>query len=414
MSSHREPRLLTALERLPIISRMPLEPRRGAAIGMLVASLVLVCLGGWLGYLNRAELGAVAGAGSGLILGLLLGAMLGALSGAILPPRRARAEVIIETNASPGGRCSPGDVISGYVRVTPENSFGATSGKVYLVCQGFACHETNDGDQGVVLDREMIDLHVSQCEFEPLARMRQGVSSRYPFKLTIPEPAQPTHHGYVCGIQWTLHALIETSTREPIAGQQEMMVLSTPPVFSSHGRGYQSASESPHCHLTLTLPQAVIAEGQSIEANLRIAALETFVANEVRAVLLRIENTPVGQDHTVYVGNWDSDLAQFNGERLPGGRGTTYVWLEDEVTLAQDLRLEIAESTTLSFKLNVPAQWRPTIALDEGTVRWKLGIAVGSSRYPQARVFHEVIIYTGMAEIMPLLRPDPIPLIRRT
>ena len=409
MSRKREPRLLTALERLPGISRLPLEPRRGAAIGMLVASLVLVGLGGWLGYLNRAELGGVAGAVSGLVLGLLLGATLGALAGAILPPRCARAEVVIETNTVSGGYHAPGDVISGYVRVTPENNFGAVSGKVYLTCQGYAAHETANGDQDVDLEREAVEIHLDSIDISPLPRMRQGVSSRYPFRLTIPQPALPTHHGYVCAVRWTLYAVIETTTAEPIGGQQEILVLSTPPVLSSHGRGFQSVTEGAHCHLTLSLPQAVYAEGQSIEAKVRMSALETFVADEVRAVLLRIENTPVGQDHTVYVGEWDTDLAQFRGERLPGGRGTTYVWLEDEATLAQNLRLEIAQSHALSFKLDIPAQWRPTVALPQGTVRWKLGIAVTSPRYPQARVFHEVIVYTGMADMMSLLRPDPTP-----
>ena len=85
--------------------------------------------------------------------------------------------------------------------------------------------------------------------------------------------------------------------------------------------------------LTLTLPRGPYAQGGKVSGRLQMHWLESFEADNVRAVLLRIENVPLGDDHTVYVDGWDQAASLFHGERRPGGQGTTYVWLESDVGL---------------------------------------------------------------------------------
>jgi hypothetical protein len=386
------------------LSRWSPEVRKGALLGLIIGGILFLALGGGLGYLNRAQPGALAGAASGLALGVLIGGGAGALVGAVMPTRQARALVVIETSGGNGGHFAPGECVSGYVHITPQNNFDVDAGTIYLVCRGFFGAEREQEGGAIDLQREAVDYVLEQQDFSPLSRLRQGVSHRYPFSFILPEDALSTHHGYVCATRWMLHAVLDAPGEEPVRGQQEVLVHSNLPAIPQSARGYQSVNDKGYCHLTLTLPQAVVAEGQRVQAEVRLAALETFAVDEIRAVLLRIENTAEGLDHMVYVGEWDPATAQFHGERTPGGSGTTYVWLEDEVRLAHDVRFEIAETETFKLTLDVPAQWRPTMNVPQGSVHWKLGVIVSSPQYPQVRVFHEVIVFTGMAELASLLK----------
>lgn len=411
MSNPKRSRLLVTLEGLPFVSQLSDRVRGGASQGILMGGILLLALGGALGYVNRGETGLLIGAASGLALGVLSGGVVGALLGMLLPPRQARAIVAIEPTGRGGAHYCPGDEVSGYVCVTPQNTFGATGGSIYLLCRAHYAHEKahGDGDGPGELVRESFDLCLEQCDFMPVSKLRQGISTRYPFSFVLPNEALPTHHGYVCALHWTLHAVLDAPGEAPVRGQREILVDSIPPVLVSGPRGYQAIADQRHCQLTLILPSAVCAEGQRLQAQVRISPLETFVVDEVRALLLRIENTPDGDDHTVYVSEWDPESAQFHGERLPGGRGTTYVWLEDEVSLGRDVRFEIAQTQTYSLALDVPAQWRPTMVTPQGSVKWKLGVIVFASQFPEVRAFHEVIIHTGMPEMAPLLRPNTGP-----
>ena len=96
-------------------------------------------------------------------------------------------------------------------------------------------------------------------------------------------------------------------------------------------------------------------------------------------VLLRIENTRAGDDHTVFIDRWDPETGRFQGERQPGGQGTTYVWLEDEVALGTGLHFGIAETENLPFSITIPAQMRPTFATPQGSVTWKVGVLLSRS-----------------------------------
>ena len=138
-----------------------------------------------------------------------------------------------------------------------------------------------------------------------------------------------------------------------------------------------------------------------------MTALTSFEADNVRAVLLRIENVPLGDDHTVYVDGWDEAAALFHGERRLGGQGTTYVWLESDVGLNEAISYKVAETTAYSFSLDIPAEWRPTFSTRDGRVIWKVGVIISPACCSDVRAFHEIIVHTAEPQIADILTAAP-------
>ena len=250
--------------------------------------------------------------------------------------------------------------------------------------------------------RESRQYFLQQEEVIPAGRLRQGSRARYPFSFTVPTDALPTHHGYACSLRWTVHALLDAPTDKPIEAREEVFVESIAQSVASSHNGYESEQVSEHCELTLSLPRAITAEGQALRGHVVVAPKQTFDSPEVRVLLLRIENTPKGDDQTVYVGQWDPATGQFQGERRPGGQGSTFIWLEDEQILGSAVHLGISESRSWFFKLEIPVQWRPSFTTKDGQVSWKVGVVVAGDDQPDVRVFHEIIVHTTQFEL-----PEP-------
>ena len=317
----------------------------------------------------------------------------------VRPIRVARATLAIALD-NDGNRYTPGEVISGHIQVTAENTFKTDGGKMYFICRGFYAHdkiEENSGEPEFV--RESRQYLMQQVDAIPPGTIRQGHSLQYPFSFAIPAKALPTHHGYACSIRWTLHATLDVLGRASIRAQQELFVESIPPALPPAPGGFQSDTSSPECQLTLILQRALCAEGETLEGQVRISPLESFDIQEIHVLLLRIENTSRGDDHIVYIDRWDPAAGRFCGQRQSGGQGTTYVWLEDEADLSGPIRLKIAEPLRFSFTLDIPAQWRPTMSTKEEKVTWKVGAVIAREDAPDVRAFHEVIVHTGMAGI---------------
>ena len=384
------------LSGLPLIRQLSPEARQGAQVGLLSAGGVLLLLGGLLGGLNRGPSGILIGAASGAALGIMFGAVSGMILGVLLPAKQARAalNLVIE---GVGGRFSPGDELSGHLELTAHNTFVAQGGKVYFICRGFYAHDgagpnaTPDAEG----ERETRQYLIQQVELVPAGVIRRNANLRYPFRFDVPTDALPTHHGYACAIHWTLHAVLEAPGEGSIRTQQELYVRSRPTSLVEPESGYRSGASSGQGQLVLTLPHAVYAEGEAIRGEAYVSPMASFQADEVRAVLLRIEHTPIGSGHTVYVGESDPTTGQFRGRRQPGGEGTTYVWLEDETKLSNGYALEVGRPVNWPFKLIVPTHWRPTLSTKDGKVTWKVGFVISSEDREDLRSFHEVIVHTG-------------------
>lgn len=399
-------RALARMQRIPLLRRLPREVQDGMLRGAAITATGLLVVGGVLGSLNRGPSGTLIGAISGALLGLMLGAFVGAVQSLVLSAHQARAEVSIELESGEG-RYAPGETLSGYVQISAGNSFRLDGGTLYLLCRGFFLDDRErDGESGSApTARGSRQYVVQQQEVVPAGDLRRGSSTRHPFSFVLPTEAPPTHHGYACVVRWTLHAVLDAPGDEPVTGQQELYVETPPFALSVPLGGYRSSISDPACELGIHLPRVVCAEGESLRADVRITPMESFRADEVRALLLRIENTPEGSSHTVYVSHWDPDSGLFRGERLPGGQGTTYVWLEDEALLGGPIHFEIAEPVTFSCMLAVPTQWRPTLGTKDGRVTWKAGIIVARPDGSSARVFHEIIVHTGASRLSEALAP---------
>ncbi len=401
---------LAAAERMPFLGWLQSSTRKGMLLGALFGGSFLLLVGGILGGLNRGVGGVVIGALSGLLGGGALGALIGSIWGTVRFPQEGLATVSIELGKD-GGRYAPGDTVSGYIEVSAANTLKVEGGKVYFICRGFYSYDKMDEDEskGPQFVRESRQYLVQHADVIPVGVIRRGTSQRYPFSFDIPRDALPSHHGHICAVRWSLHALLEAPDVAPIESHQELIVDALAPGLQAMPGGHQSLTPSQICQLALILPQAVYAEGETVSARAHITPLESFHAEELRAVLVRIENTPMGDDHTVYVDGWDPVSGLFRGTRQAGGKGTTYVWLEDDVSLGGPISFGIADSVTYPFTLQIPVQWRPTLSTKDGRVIWKVGLVLSRSDHADIRAFHEIIVHTGVPQLAEILEPDVKP-----
>ena len=396
--------ILTKMGQMPIVGRLSREARRGALLGACAGALLLLLAGGTFGSVNRGWPGMVIGGISGTLLGLIPGSVIGGIIGSLHPLQQGRATLSIKLNES-SGRYTPGESVSGYVEIKTEKGFRTRGGGVSLICSGVYMHDVSDWDKvdQPEFTRESIDYVTEEANVIPSCTLRQGASRRYPFKFVLSPEGIPTHHGYACSIHWTLCVSLEKPGDAPIETRQELLVEATTPALKPTREGYRSTSPNPTCELTLTLSDAVIAEGDALSARADISPAESFDADGVRAVLLRIENIPGEDGHTIYIRKWDPISGSFQGKRQPGGEGTTYVWLEDEVQLSEPIRFEMAKRISFPFSLDVPAQWRPTFENKKGRVIWKAGVIIARANAPDIRAFHEIIVHTGIPQITQVL-----------
>ncbi|OGO04698.1 MAG: hypothetical protein A2Y73_01255 [Chloroflexi bacterium RBG_13_56_8] len=229
----------------------------------------------------------------------------------------------------------------------------------------------------------------------PPGRLKRGKAHRYPFRFTHTDVGPPTHLGYICSVRWTLHAVLEVPDVPPFLAYRELFLEAPPPFFDMGDREYHSTVSTAVGELELVLPRVVYAQGEVLRGSMRFNATREFDAEEIRVILLRIENLSAGDDHFVYVAEWDPVTGLFRGERWPGGEGTTYVWLEAEVVLSRTRRFVPTNYLNLPFEFQIPSDWRPTLTTGHGRVTWKVGVIIPRPDYPDLRVFHEVIVYTA-------------------
>ena len=396
--------ILAGIGRSPLGRRLFERSHREVLLWTCLSTLVFVLVGGVLGGLNRGGWGGLVGALCGLSFGIIVGILVNVfyVSG------KARATLTIELDKAEGWYL-PGDSVKGHIQVQSENTFKANGAKIFLVCRGLYVHDrvSGDGSSEPEFVRETREYALQQANVIPPGTLHRGVS-RYPFSLGLPH-VLATHHGYACSIRWMLHAVLAVPREGDVGARRELLVQSITPALQPAPTGYRSTVATDVCQLILTLARAVCAEGETVEAQVRIAPQESFRAQEVRALLLRIENTPSGDNHIVYISAWNPDSGHFQGERRPGGQGTTYVWLEDETHLAGPMRFEAADSMAYTFAFGIPKHWRPTLSTDQGRVTWKVGVVVSRESQDDVRVFHEVIVHTGGPAITRLLQPDQPP-----
>jgi len=386
---------LSTAARLPILDRLRRGTRNGLLLGGLAGVLLGLITGAILGALNRGPFGALVGSLSSAAGGLLLGTCLGAIVGPYYFYDNDTALVTIRLDES-DGIYAPGEEIVGHVLLTGHRTLHLEGGRVHFVCRGFRAYDTLAGQQAEAprIVHETRHYLTEQAQVIPARTIRAGTMLRYPFQFTIPEEALPTHHGNVCSIRWTLHAHVNAARMPQLRANREILVVSLPPAIPHVTGEYRSIASSSVCQMILSLPRVLCAPGETIRARLRITPKQSFAADEIRAVLLRVENIPAGEDHQVYVAEWDPGAGVFRGERREGGNGTTYIWLEDEAPLAEYVSVRTTDSPTFAFSLRIPEAWCPTLHAGDGRVVWKVGVVISRPVHSDLRAFHEVIVCT--------------------
>jgi hypothetical protein len=401
-------RAVVAIARyVPFLGQLPSSARAGLLIVAFWAGGGLALVGGLMGWLNRGMVGAPVGMVLGAFCGVVGGGVVGTLWGARSLPQEGTVTLALQLDQH-APRYVPGETLSGQLQVSAGDTLKMSGGAVYLVCRGHYAYdlEQSDGEGNPEFVRETRQYLVRKAEVMREGTIRRDATHNYAFQFTIPEDALPTHQGYICVVRWTLHALVELPDLEPAVATQELFVEAIAPALRTAGETHQSVLPAQNCQVILSLPRVIHAEGERLAGKVQITPLETFYVREVRAVLLRLENTPSGSDHTVFVGPWDAASGSYHAERHPGGQGTTYVWLEDETILSGPAQFKIVETINLPFSLDIPPQWRPTLATKDGRVTWKVGVVVSRTNYPDLRVFHEVIVHTGISQVPDVLDPS--------
>jgi hypothetical protein len=384
-----------------------MRPR--ASLGLVVAGLAFLVMGAFLGALNRGIVGLVVGGASGALLGAVAGAVFGGLAsgferGGI---HEVGLSIVLEDER---GRFAPGEDVDGYLRIRSDQTYRSSGAIVYFLCRGFFAHDAGDGEDGLpeMISRERQYLRQEQ-KAVPAGVLRRTACATYPFHFRIPAHALPTHHGYACSVRWSLHGVLGGAGEEEARTHQEIFVEANPPPIPGPVRAYQTEVSTADCQLVLILPRAICAEGETIEARVHFVPFESIAIRMARVLLLRIENTPQGTDHTMYIDGWDAESGRYRGQRTPGGKGTTYVWLEDEVVLTEPGEHEIGHPLIRTVELTIPVQWRPTVdAPEDGSVMWKVAAIVSRDDKQDVRAFHEVIVHTGVGEMTQVLDPEKV------
>ena len=393
-------------ERAPILERLRGSLSDGLMRGSLIGGTAFLLLGGILGALNRGLGGAIVGGLSGSIPGLALGAAASHIvASRPFPLQKGHGVTLRIQTESEDARYLPGDTVTGQLLVSADRPTRLQGGSVYLACRSFQAYDktVGNGSGEPQFAHSSKEHMVERADVVPSAVIRRGGTLTFPFSFELPLRSLPTHHGYVYSSIWSLHAVVEIPGGTEARARQEILVESIPPSVRGTDGEHQSIAPTQVCHMVLSLPRVLVGEGEHVDAQVRITPIETLPLTEVRAVLLRVENVSAGDDHTVYVADWDAASGMFHGQRQPGGRGTTYVWLESEVVLSGPVQLAAAESVIHRFSLEVPNQWRPTVSDTDGRVVWKVGVIASRRDLSDLRVFHEVIVHTASTQPHPVL-----------
>ncbi len=371
-------------------------------MGGLSGGVVCLLLGAMFGARNRGLAGAIVGALSATVAGILLGGLLGSL----FASREGQAQADFELEDRPNGY-APGDTVSGYVRLSPTRSGRIAGGRVILVCRGFYVHDEAIDEQGEpTLAREVQTLHMQEARVIPPSTVRRGMPVRYPFHMPLPERPLPSHHGFACSVRWSLHVDLDGTTDPSNQASQEILVQAVTPLGMG-ARSERVTASSSVAELVLALPRTTYAEGESVQGRIILNPEEDLLASEVRALLLRVEHNPRGPDHVVYITGWNPDTGRFRGESRPGGQGgTTYVWLEDEADLAEEIRFTKGEKRLFDFAFELPQQWRPTLQTEGGDVAWRVVAVLARPNGRDLRVQQAITVHTSAPHVARILAPE--------
>ncbi len=369
---------------------------------VLLGAGLLLMIGGALGWLNRATIGAAVGAASGLGLGALLG---GVWARAVAP-KAGKLTVAIEL-AQSEAQFTAGEAVDGYVRVSTDGRVNVRTGRIYLSCRGVYIHDRPASEPAGArsLVRRTKDYAIQEARVAPAGTLQRGASARYPFHFQLPRQVLPTCQGYGCSIEWALVASVELEDGAPQQARQELVVSALPPASQPLPEGYQAIRTTELCQLAMVVDRRIVSEGETLSGHVRISPHQSFDATEVRVLLLRIERNPAGDGRVVYISSWDAQSGQFEAESRPGSEGVTYVWLEDEDNISGAVRLEMAESKAFPFTLTVPHNWRPTFATAEGQVSWQVVGIVSRPGEEDVRVPQDIVVHTGAPQLARVLAP---------
>ncbi|MCE5258737.1 MAG: hypothetical protein LLG44_06690 [Chloroflexi bacterium] len=402
-------KLLDRFEALPIFTTIPTKARRQVCIGTLAAAFILAVIGIIFGWQRHQLTGALVGAVTGLILGIILGWFIGTLLERFIgsPEGIGKLEILLDQANS---RYMLGDNVSGQVLLQSNVLLRSKGGKISLTCQGYFSHApTEETSEGAKLERQSEQLYIQEADVVPPGDLRRGSVQGFAFQLPLPQQGLPTHHGYLCVVKWSLHAHLLLENETPLEAAYELLVESQPEAVSPEAE-IQPSSSSRQAQMSIVLPRAVYAEGETIQGQVVVKPLERFQAEELRIILLRIENTPLGDNHKVYVVDWDIEKGVFRGQRVQGGTGTTYTWLEGEADLAEDAVYAPLEATTYPFAIPIPQEWRPSIPSKSsqdnqfklGSVTWQLGATLVPKDEPPLNILYDIYVHTCVPRVSQL------------
>ena len=374
----------------------------GIVLGALAGGAISFLLGALFGALNRGVAGALVGGLSAGILGIALGG----LAGNLLRSRQGQVQAALDLKEG-SGEYGPYDKVSGYVVLSPVRSGRIQGGKVLLVCRGFYAHDQDaDGDAlEPKLVRSVQTYHVQELPVIPSGTVRRGSPVRYPFQCELPQPLLPTHHGFGCSVRWSLHVDMEDPDEALGQCTQEIFVRAVTPIGVG-ARPERVSSSSAVGELIMALPRTTYAEGETLQGRLIVNPKDDLVARELRVLLLRVEHNPQGHDHVVYISGWNPDTGRFRGESRAEGQGTTYVWLEDEVDLAEEVHFTEAQKRLFDFQFHLPQQWRPTLQTEHGDVSWRVVATLARGNGRDLRVQQVITMHTGAPHIARVMASD--------
>ena len=403
-------RCVASLGSLRATEHFPIATRRGLVLGALSLGLTGLILGILLGSANRGLVGAFVGAVSAAALGILGGALIGGILGRTLFPTEDDVDVSIEFER-PERLYAAGDLIRGYIAVKGSKKIRLLGGTTCLWGRRFYTYDTLVDEESAARDmvQEPYELHLEHTRSIPERKLGRNVLLRYPFEFRIPQDAAPSQHGQIVSIRWQVLAEIELPYLSSLIARSEVFISAPPPAVPDVVSQYRSLTSAEPCQLLLSMPRVEFWPGETIDANIRLASRRSFAATSIRAVLYRVEHIAQGDPHVIYVSEWDLASGRFEGERWPAQEGTTYIWLEDEFVLGEELAIDDQEMLIYAFSLHIPERFCPTVR-GVPSVTWKLGVIVEQpSGEANVRVFHEVIVSTWLDSLIKPEKPASQP-----
>lgn len=190
----------------------------------------------------------------------------------------------------PPATCIPGDTLPVEVRLTPGEDVTPRQVRVELAGREdyyveVESRDSNRGRTNSIEKRTRVFQTVVQVVHEA-GLLGKGVEQRWSASLQVPPDAVVSSRGKYVDVRWVVRAVVDMAGRGDIAREQPVVVLAPVPADAPRAEQTEPLEDGT---LTLEIPRAALAGGETVAGVLRIEAASPPQVRGIRVELVRSE-----------------------------------------------------------------------------------------------------------------------------